>query len=128
MSNKVLISNEYKRYKPLESKLEYAAEKLFKLTNQKNSYLEIYIVGKSFMNNNVLALPVPKDFPRPDIKGKFLGEIYLNPEYIEHEGEDIFFMALHGFLHLLGYDHKKKSDRIIMESKEKELFPKIEQI
>ncbi len=78
--------------------------------------VEVYIVGDAFMKKNVLAFPAPKNFPRPDLpKGvKPLGEIYLNP------GSEK--MLIHGFLHLLGYDHQKKSDRMEMEKKEKQLW------
>ena len=79
-------------------------------------------MGKEFMNKNVLAFPAPKDFPRPDIKSKPLGEIYLNPQYIKENGENFIFMLIHGFLHLLGYDHQKRNDRIRMEKKERELL------
>ena len=80
------------------------------------------MVGKEFMNKNVLAFPTPKSFPRPDINRKPLGEIYLNPQYIKENGEDLIFMFIHGFLHLLGYDHKRRNDRIRMEKKETELL------
>jgi rRNA maturation RNase YbeY len=32
---------------------------------------------------------------------------------------------VHGMLHLVGYDHIKKSDRISMEKKERELLKKL---
>lgn len=31
-------------------------------------------------------------------------------------------LIIHGFLHLLGFDHKHKNDREVMRAKEKELF------
>jgi len=108
------------------------------------------------MRKNVLAFPAPKGFPRPDIKGKHLGEIYLNPDYIAKERLEIVpplagsrlpklssldggrnlkleipaklaYMLIHGFLHLLGYDHKKKSDTIIMQKKELLLMRRLRQ-
>ena len=88
----------------------------------KEEYVEIYLVGDDFMYKNVLSFPHPQGFPRPDIKQQVLGEIYLNPSYIKEHGEDLVFMLVHGFLHLLGYDHIKKSDRIVMERKEKKLL------
>jgi probable rRNA maturation factor len=89
---------------------------------KRNYYLEIYLVGDKFMEKNVLSFPTPKNFPRPDIKGKILGEIYLNPLYIKKNKESLERMLIHGVLHLLGYDHKKKKDRIKMEKKETKLI------
>jgi len=125
MTSRIVIICSYKRFQTLSKEIERKTAKLFKLVNQRNSCLEIYLVGKAFMDKNVLAFPASKNFPRPDKKGKFLGEIYLNPDYIKKHNEDIFFMLCHGFLHLLGYEHKKKDDRIKMEKKERELLRKL---
>ncbi|PIR86704.1 MAG: rRNA maturation RNase YbeY [Candidatus Harrisonbacteria bacterium CG10_big_fil_rev_8_21_14_0_10_49_15] len=104
-------------------------------------HLEVFLVGDSFMKKNVLSFPAPRDFPRPDLKGAIsLGEIYLNPAYIAEESSDLpagrqelgnwkleisaklVYMFIHGFLHLLGYDHDKKDARIEMETREKQLL------
>ncbi len=84
--------------------------------------LEIFIVGNDLMPKNVLAFPADTAFPRPDLSHPNLGEIHLNPTYISEHGEDFEFMLVHGFLHLLGYDHMKKSDRIVMEKEERRLL------
>lgn len=110
----------------LEEKI--AKEVLKKIENfftgqLKNKYVEVYLIGNTFMHKNVLSFPAPKDFPRPDLKGyENLGEIYLNPYYIKENNEDLIFMLIHGFLHLLGYDHKIKKDQLLMEQKEKEII------
>ncbi len=84
--------------------------------------LDVFIVGDALMPKNVLAFPAPPSFPRPDLKQPPLGEIYLNPNYIVGHNEDFEYMLIHGFLHLLGYDHIKKSDRMVMEPKEQALL------
>jgi len=143
--NKAAIFFLEKRDRKLERILRSTVSKILRATNQKSSYLEIYIVGNRFMHKNVLAFPAPENFPRPDLKKwqKWLGEIYLNPVYIKKEKlkiapeqaisklnqvlksntalSKIIYMLIHGFLHLLGYDHKRKRDRIKMEKKEIEL-------
>lgn len=48
-----------------------------------------------------------------------LGEIYLGPDHISRQKEDIVFMAVHGLLHLAGYDHERAGDRARMERKER---------
>ena len=102
--------------------IKAASKWLMKTLNKGSFYLEVYLVGNDFMNKNVLSFAHPKGFPLPDLKQQALGEIYLNPKYIKAHGEDLTYMLIHGFLHLLGYDHIKKSDRIVMERKEQKLL------
>jgi probable rRNA maturation factor len=105
--------------------IERDAALLLKLLGREESAVEISLVGNAELPKNVLAFPALADFPRPDLTLPDLGEIYLNPAYIEAHGEDLRFMLVHGMLHLLGYDHIKKSDRISMEKKERELLKKL---
>ena len=74
-------------------------------------------------DTNVLAFSPPKKFL--GVFPAWLGEIFLNPKYIKNHGEDIYYISLHGLLHLLGFDHKRSSDRIEMEKLEKELYQRI---
>jgi len=116
-----------------------------------DGYLEIFLVGNRQMKKNILSYVGKEtrgEFIRPDIKEKNLGEIYLNPFYIKkqhansalpdfvlqqheraHTNDEKFqtsllFMLFHGLLHIAGYDHKRKNDRINMEKKETELLHK----
>ncbi len=91
--------------------------------------IEIYIVSsprmhrlnKQFLKKdratNVLSFPKPRNFP-----GSKLGEVYLDPRYIAAHKEDLQLMLVHGILHILGYDHMRKNDRIKMEKKERALL------
>ena len=91
-----------------------------------NAHVEAYIAGNSFMAKNVLAYPAPDNFPRPDLLlHRDLGELYINPEYIASHHEDFTFMAVHAFLHLLGYDHHGKHDTVKMEAKEHEVLASV---
>jgi len=108
----------------LEELMRRAGKELLRTVGRSAS-LEVCLVGDLFMKKNVLAFPAPKRFPRPDKPGRFLGEVYLNPSYILREGGDIFAMFVHGFLHLLGYDHKVKDDRIKMEARERKLLARL---
>lgn len=95
---------------------------------KKDAAVEVYFVTDRQMktlrgkSTNVLAYPEPKGFPHPETKKKFLGEIYLNPVYIKKRGEDMRYLAIHGLFHLLGYDHKRRTDRIKMEREEQKLL------
>jgi rRNA maturation RNase YbeY len=87
--------------------------------------VEVGLVGSDKLQANVKSYPAPAGFVRPDSQEKFWGTINLNPEYIKEKGEDFDYMLIHGFLHLLGYDHKKESDAEKMEKLEKELLREI---
>lgn len=80
-----------------------------------NFRVEINLVDDRVMAKNVLSYEAPKDFVFGDSRENFLGEIYLNPEYIKNHGENFDLMVVHGFLHLMGYVHDKKNDRMKME-------------
>lgn len=81
-------------------------------------------LNKKFRNENkttsVLTFVEPKNFPHPESPLKFLGEIYLNSGYLNKK--NLASLIAHGLLHLLGFQHKKKNDRIKMEAKEKFLI------
>lgn len=118
---KVAVASLESRFDNLKPKIRRWALQVVQALKLKSGYVEIYLVGGRLMGKNVLAFPAPKGFFRPDVKEKPLGEIYLNPAYIKQHREDLGYMLIHGFLHILGYDHKKKSDRIKMERKERQL-------
>ena|SRR3989344_6906509 len=114
-----VTEKEFESYKKETTAL---TRRFFREMDQENAVVDIFLVGDKFMKKNVLAFPSPKSVPRPDIKGKMLGEIYLNPKYIKNNKESFEFILIHGLLHLLGYDHIRKADRIVMEQKENELL------
>jgi probable rRNA maturation factor len=59
-----------------------------------------------------------------------LGDIIISVETAERQAEEyghdlnreIGFLALHGFLHLLGYDHLTKEDEVKMFGRQKEIL------
>lgn len=84
---------------------------------------------------SILSFEEPKDFIYPKSKFKKIGEIYLNverdPKPQIHSNlqrkkivdSDKFavshrYLLIHGLLHLLGYHHQRKNDRIRMEKRE----------
>ena len=88
-------------------------------------------LNKKFLGKNkstdVLSFIEPKSFVYPPGRFKRLGEIYLNIPLIERQSGANFEVALsrpliHGFLHLLGYTHRRKNDRIKMEKQEVRLL------
>jgi len=77
-------------------------------------------LNKKFRNKdkttNILTFVEPKNFPHPESKIKYLGEIYLNLNRISEN--ELSLMVAHGLLHLFDFQHHKESDRIKMEAKE----------
>lgn len=74
------------------------------------------------------ALEDNKQINMPEVR--VLGDIYISydkvisqaKEYNHSIKREICFLAVHGLLHLLGYDHMKKEDEIKMFSLQKELL------
>ena len=74
------------------------------------------------------ALEDDKSFNRTDIR--VLGDIYISydkvvsqsKEYGHSFKRELFFLALHGLLHLLGYDHQTKEEEKIMFGKQEEVL------
>ena len=74
------------------------------------------------------ALEDDKSFNREDIR--MLGDIYISIDKVRSQSEEyghsfkreLFFLAIHGLLHLLGYDHMKKEDEKVMFAKQEEVL------
>ena len=61
---------------------------------------------------------------------RILGDIYISidkvkeqaKEYGHSEKRELAFLTIHGFLHLLGYDHMKEEDEKVMFAKQEEIL------
>lgn len=74
---------------------------------------------------NVLAFPEPESFPHPETKKRMLGEVYINKGYARGSRGVMAYLLTHGMLHLLGYCHSRKRDRIEMEALEEKLWHRV---
>ena len=69
------------------------------------------------------------DFLYEDI----LGDIIISVEKVKEQAEEyghsfereLSYMVVHGFYHLMGYDHIEEKDKIIMRPKEKKILNKL---
>ena len=123
----------YERYKVLVQRITKTA---LVLEKRKHAKISIHLIKNKKMQEinkkhrkrdavtNVLSFVEPKYIPHPELKRReeFLGEVYLAPQFIEEKGEDLGFLLIHGILHLLGYTHGERHDKIEMERKEKEMI------
>ena len=76
------------------------------------------------------ALEDDKSFNTTDIR--MLGDIYISIDRVRSQAleyghsfkRELYFLAIHGLLHLLGYDHMKEEDEKIMFAKQEEVLNK----
>ncbi|MBI4085501.1 MAG: rRNA maturation RNase YbeY [Candidatus Liptonbacteria bacterium] len=130
--------------KILQKKLERLSAKILKTTptakgkSADGFKTEIFLLGDAEMKRlkkkflphekgpaNILSFEEPVRWPYPEKGRKILGEIYLNLDLARGKEKILAPLLLHGIVHLLGYDHKKKGDRIKMEKLEKRISEKL---
>ena len=118
--------------------------KLSKLSTFKNKNQEFTVMltnnkkmkdlNSKFRNKNVstdvLSFPL-----KVKLKNKsYLGDIAISFEIINRRAKSSSFdleldkMWIHGYLHLLGYDHKKNKDYYLMNKRENLIFKKLNKI
>ena len=136
--NYVEFFNEYK--KPVEELdllkdfINYALEKL-QLKNVMFNVIivdneSIHKINKEYRNidreTDVITFALEDNEEVNEEEHRLLGDIYISVdkaksqalEYGHSFKREICFLAVHGFLHLLGYDHMNKHDEEIMFSKQ----------
>ena len=106
-------------------KIKGATLDIFLLPNQEIKAIKKRVIKKQ-TEPNVISFPEPRRFPHPETKKRYLGEVYLNQDILKKSPERTASLLLHGILHLLGYDHKKKVDIAKMEGVEKRVLKKLE--
>ena len=82
-------------------------------------------------STNVLSFPPAE--PDPPGQPRFIGDIALAAETIVEEAQfqgksfdhHAAHLVVHGFLHLLGYDHENEADASRMEARETEIMRSI---
>ena len=86
---------------------------------------------------DVLSFALDEDGGEPELVGgpevHLLGDIIISAETAARQAEEfghglereIVYLAVHGLLHLLGYDHMQEEDKAIMRAKEEEALREI---
>ena len=122
----------------LDSVINFACKHL----NIKNPLLNIVIVdnkrireiNKEYRNKDAVtdvisfAFEEVNDVDYKDVR--FLGEIYISYERCVEQAADFghsvkrefCYLAVHGLLHLLGYDHMNEEDKKVMRALEEEIL------
>ena len=133
-----------KKLKKPEIYFKKKLNKLSKLSTFKNKNQEFTVMltnnkkmkdlNSKFRNKNVstdvLSFPL-----KVKLKNKlYLGDIAISFEIIYRRSKSSSFdheldkMWIHGYLHLLGHDHKKNKDYYLMKKKENLIFKKLNKI
>ena len=109
-------------------------KKAIEIENLDNLEFNIILVDNNYiheLNKNYRGIDRPTDVITfaledvddfKDIDTRVLGDIYISIdkarsqaiEYGHSLTRELCFLAVHGFLHLLGYDHMKKEDEEVM--------------
>ena len=70
---------------------------------------------------------------KEDLYEDVLGDIIISIEKVEKQAEEyghsfereLSYMVVHGFYHLMGYDHIEEADKIIMRAKEESVLKEL---
>tara|TARA_B100001123_G_C15318256_1_gene1026974 strand:+ start:2030 stop:2482 length:453 start_codon:yes stop_codon:yes gene_type:complete len=118
-------------------KLNYLKNKNCSLTILLTNNLKMKYLNNKFRNRNkttdVLSFP---NFPNININKKnnsqiYLGDIAFSYEIINQRSKHTNFelefdkLLIHGYLHLLGYDHQKNRDYKAMKKLEDKIFDRL---
>ena len=142
----VVVENKLwnKRIKSPSKYIKKKIKKIFKFNSLKRRRFSLTILltdnskmkylNKKFRNKNkitdVLSFPnlEPADLKKKINTEIYLGDIALSYEIINRRSKDSNFnlefdkMWIHGYLHLLGYDHKKFKDYKVMKKTEDKIL------
>ena len=130
-------------YKIDTKSLRLVLDNALKEENVNNAYFnvifinndEIHSINKEYRNidreTDVISFALEDDDTYPNVGIRVLGDIYISVDRIISQARDYghsevretCFLAVHGLLHLLGYDHtKSEEDEKIMFGKQDKIL------
>lgn len=127
--------------------LNKVLKKCFKVEdlNDKNLYINIVLtnpenirkMNKEYRNidkeTDVLSFPMFEKGElekRKDLNQDVLGDVVISIDRVKEQAieyghsfeRELSYMAVHGFYHLMGYDHMEENDKILMRQKEENIL------
>ena len=117
-----------KKYKFLNKKVTFT----LLLSNNKNIKKLNKVFRKKNKSTDILSFPLDKKIKIK--KNTYLGDIIISYNYLDKPRsqdlksfkEKVAKILIHGFLHLLGFDHKKNKDYSKMLKEENLLFKSVQ--
>ena len=152
MGNKITVIVLGRFKKKTSEGVGKTAGKILKILKKKNLEVEIYLgdnrimkrLNKEFRGKDkaadVLSFEEPRGFINPPSRFKKIGEVCLNiaqptahgllltaknQQSVSRKLLAVSYLLAHGILHLLGYSHGRKNDRIKMEKAERKALRKL---
>lgn len=139
--NNIGIFNETKEEVKELREIRTVLEKAIELEKVNNIEFNVIIVdndtiwgiNKQYRNidrpTDVISFALEDNQDFPDLDYRILGDIYISLDKVREQSKayghsflrELAFLSVHGFLHLLGYDHMSEED-------EKEMFSRQELI
>ena len=125
--------NNYIYYVVKKEKLENCVFNIIFVSNEKIHEINFNYRGVDKVTDVIsFALEDANDVKEPGMR--ILGDIYIAINVAYNQAEiyghsnirEICFLATHGILHLLGYDHMEEEEEKIMFTKQKELLESYE--
>ena len=149
-----IIYKDVEPKKEYEETIENVIKRCYKQENIEDSNLLVTIIlttpenikeiNKTYRNidraTDVLSFPMfeKRELDEKIDKRKFeiedmLGDIVISIEKVKEQAEEyghsfereLSYMVVHGFYHLMGYDHIKEEDKKIMRRKEENILEKL---
>ena len=116
-----------KKYKFLNKKVTFT----LLLSNNKNIKKLNKVFRKKNKSTDILSFPLNKKIKIS--KNTYLGDIIISYNYLNKPRsqdlksfkEKVAKIFIHGFLHLLNYDHRSNKDYLIMNSMENKIFQEV---
>lgn len=138
--------------KEYEMVLNRVINKCFEEENLKNLYISITLtnpeniqkINKEYRNidraTDVLSFPMfekneIKEVCKMNMEGQeVLGDVIISIEQVQKQAEEyghsfereLAYMAVHGFYHLMGYDHMEENEKKEMRKKEENILSKLD--
>lgn len=150
-----MIENSEIKYLSIEQNVEFenlinnVINKCFEIENLKNLYVSITLttpeniqkINKQYRNidnpTDVLSFPM---FEKDEITAvskmgyrEVLGDIVISIEQVKKQSEEyghsfereLAYMVVHGFYHLMGYDHINEDEKVQMRKKEENILEEL---
>lgn len=137
MNNIGIFNETDEKIEELE-KIEKVLEQAIKIENVKDVEFNVIIVdnkkihqiNKEYRNidkpTDVISFALEDNHDFPDLDYRILGDIYISLDKVYEQSKayghsflrELAFLSVHGFLHLLGYDHMNLEDEKKMFSRQ----------
>lgn len=130
-----MIVNIYNQTETNIDKYSKVIKEVFTTQENEDSMELIFLTPAQMQkyNKDYRQIDKPTDvlsFPNDDEDDDSIGDIFINLEqalaqakdYDHSDIREVAFLAVHGYLHLLGYDHENEANERLMFNKQEEIL------